>query len=1084
MSAPDAFQEKIVQLKAAFVEGLPARLAEIAAAQNAFVNSLGAAQAASLKTLVGQAHKLAGSAGTFGFPELGIAARELDIHGTELLKSGAPLDSGAIHRIAELVARIVSSSPVAPIPTPSVAPAAAERGEGAAAVQSRPEIGRSFERALLHRRGLTYAPLLLTALGVLLAGVYANHLNEKRFGADQRLVVSDKLAIIRSNLEGHISGNINLVKGLVAAISTEPNLSQERYAALAELLLAGKSQLRNIAAAPGLVIRYMYPLEGNERAVGLDLGGHPGQREAALRARDTGELILAGPVALVQGGEGFVGRIPVFVGPGTGRERTFWGLISAVIDSTSLYQAAGLLDQSLPIEIAIRGKDTLGPKGALFHGRNEVFASDPVLATVTLPHGSWQMAAVPKGGWPRRADNAWTLRLGFLLGGTLVVLSVGLATWLSRKRQESLDALRASSARFRDLTEMSSDWFWEAGPDGRFTFFSEGFTRATGHAPNRLLGKTREDFVVRFSGDEEMWERHRRTLAARQPFRTLRYRYRRADGALGWTAVAGKPIFAADGSFRGYRGGSREITKEMAAERALIEAREKAADAERRLRAAIEALDSAFVIYDADDRLVLCNTKYKEFYSAAADLLVAGAKFEDIVRAAAKRGQIVAAVGRIDEWVAERMRMHRSGGVIEEKMSDGRWIRITAHKTPDGSTVGLRTDITAIKEAQESADKANQAKSEFLSSMSHELRTPLNAILGFGQLLQYNPKEPLTDAQANSVRIILKGGEHLLNLINEVLDLAKIEAGRTTLSIENVSIGTLFGEVRPLIEPMAEKAKIALEMILPERDVLIWADYTRTKQVLLNLLSNAVKYNFEGGRVTVRAVSSPGDKLRLSVADTGPGIPAEKQSELFQPFNRLGAETTEIEGTGIGLALSKKLVEMMGGAIGCESEIGVGSTFWVDLPLAGRPARTVREKEPVAVKKNMGGRLPAVTGTILYIEDNPDNLGLMEAIFSDVEGATLLSAHNAELGLSLAVDRKPDAIVMDINLPGMNGFEALKHLMNNKATRAIPVIALSANATARDIEKGEKAGFYRYLTKPVDLEQLMRCLWEVMGKGP
>ncbi|MEK7244710.1 MAG: ATP-binding protein, partial [Pseudomonadota bacterium] len=305
--------------------------------------------------------------------------------------------------------------------------------------------------------------------------------------------------------------------------------------------------------------------------------------------------------------------------------------------------------------------------------------------------------------------------------------------------------------------------------------------------------------------------------------------------------------------------------------------------------------------------------------------------------------------------------------------------------------MGLRTDVTAIKQAQETADKANQAKSEFLSSMSHELRTPLNAILGFAQLLQYNPKEPLTETQADSVGIILKGGEHLLKLIDEVLDLAKIEAGRTTLSIEDVSTAALFEEVRSLIEPMAEKAKVALEMIPPEPDVAIRADYTRTKQVLLNLLSNAVKYNFEGGRVMVRAVPSAGGVLRLGVADTGPGIPAEKQSELFQTFNRLGAEATEVEGTGIGLALSKKLVELMGGAIGFESELGVGSTFWVDMPLAEQPAIAAITALIEGTEMKKSGELPAVRGTILYVEDNPDNLMLMEAVFSEAEGVTLLS---------------------------------------------------------------------------------------------
>ena len=1081
MVSPEALKEGLAKLRAGFAAALPARLAEVAAAQAALAGSDGSGQVAALKALVGHAHKLAGSAATFGFPEVGNASRALDVYGVGLLKNGAPLDPDALHRLGDLAARIISSAPGAPTPVPAAASAAAGPAESAAA-PTPPEKSRSLERAFLRRQGLIYVPVILTALGVFLAGVYADRLNEKNFAADRHLDVAGEMARIRSRLEGQIYSNINLAKGLAAAISAEPNLSQEKFAAMAKHLLAGDSQLRNIGAAPGLVIRYMYPLEGNEPAVGLDLGAHPAQRETALRARDTGEMILAGPVALVQGGEGFVGRIPVFAGSGSGREGTFWGLISAVIDAASLYEAAGLRDARLPIEIAIWGKDSLGEEGALFYGRSEILASDPVLATVSLPRGSWHMAAVPKGGWPKRADNAWTLRLGFLLGGMLIVFPVGLATWLFRKRQESLDALGASETRLRDIVETSSDWFWETGPDDRFSFFSEGFVRATGHSPDRLIGKTRRDFAVNVPGDAEKWERHARTLAERLPFSKLRYRYRRADGTLGWVSISGNPVFAADGSFRGYRGTAREITKEMAAEKELIVAGEAAATAERWLRAAIEGLDSAFVIYDADDRLVLCNAKYKELYSAVAERIVPGAKFEDIVRAAARRGQIAAAAGRIEEWVAERMRAHQAGGVIEEMMADGRWIKITIHKTPDGSTVGLRTDITAIKQAQEAAEKASQAKSEFLSGMSHELRTPLNAILGFAQILQRNPKEPLTNAQESCVGIILKGGEHLLQLINEILDLAKIEAGRATLAIESVSVTSLFDEARTLIGPLAAKANITLEMIPPSPDISIRVDHTRAKQVLLNLLSNAVKYNFEGGRVAVRAAPSSSGRLRLSVADTGPGIPVEKRAELFQPFSRLGAEATEIEGTGIGLVLSKKLVEIMGGAIGFESEAGVGSTFWVDLPLAGgAPAARARKNISIAPETKEDPP-PAIRGTVLYIEDNPDNLKLVELVCAQVEGLTLLSADNAMLGLALAAERKPDVVLMDINMPGMNGYEALERLQGNAATRAIPVIALSASATARDIEKGEKAGFYRYLTKPVDLDQLLGCIQEAIGK--
>ena len=399
--------------------------------------------------------------------------------------------------------------------------------------------------------------------------------------------------------------------------------------------------------------------------------------------------------------------------------------------------------------------------------------------------------------------------------------------------------------------------------------------------------------------------------------------------------------------------------------------------------------------------------------------------------------------------------------------------------------LGIIQDITprkmaedGMRTAMEEADKANRAKSEFLSSMSHELRTPLNAILGFGQLLQYNPKEPLTEMQQSCVAHILMGGEHLLKLINEVLDLAKIESGRVPLSIEDVPLASLFKEVRPLIEPLAAKVNIALEMPVPAADMMVRADYTRTKQALINLMSNAIKYNFEGGRVVVRAERVPGGLIHINVTDTGAGIPADKQAELFKPFSRLGAEVTEIEGTGIGLALTKKLVEMMDGRVGVASEIGVGSTFWFELPAVGGKAVAAIPAGDIVAGR--AAALPDVRGTLLYVEDNPANLKLMEMIVARIPNLTMLSAHNAELGLAIAADRKPDVVIMDINLPGMDGYAALKHLKAGAETQGIPVLALSANATRHDIEKGEKAGFFRYLTKPVDVEKLLKAVNEAM----
>ena len=386
----------------------------------------------------------------------------------------------------------------------------------------------------------------------------------------------------------------------------------------------------------------------------------------------------------------------------------------------------------------------------------------------------------------------------------------------------------------------------------------------------------------------------------------------------------------------------------------------------------------------------------------------------------------------------------------------------------------LQRNNIELERATAAAEKANRAKSDFLSSMSHELRTPLNAILGFAQLVESGSPPPTT-TQRRNIEQILKAGWYLLELINEILDLALIESGRLALSTEPVSLAEVLIECRAMIEPQAQARDI--DMTFPQFDIpyFVKADRTRVKQILINLLFNAVKYNRASGSLHVDCAESGPGLIRISVRDTGLGLSAEQLGQLFQPFNRLGKETSTVEGTGIGLVVTKRLVELMGGTIGAESVVDVGSVFWIELERTAAPllmGLAGAHVAPTAAALSGSGQ----TQTLLYVEDNPANLELVEQLILRRKDLRLLSAADGNLGVEFARSHQPTVILMDINLPGISGIDAMKLLRSDPTTAHIPILALSANAAPGDIERGLEAGFFDYITKPIKVSQFMDAL--------
>jgi len=510
-----------------------------------------------------------------------------------------------------------------------------------------------------------------------------------------------------------------------------------------------------------------------------------------------------------------------------------------------------------------------------------------------------------------------------------------------------------------------------------------------------------------------------------------------------------------------------DITDRLAAERAVRESEEK-------FRTIAEASGaSIFIVTKDGEKFLYSNNAAAEMFTCSVKELMAeppGKMFADRDVSI----ELGKTVGRQQAIKHFECMMLRQNGNLFWAMISAENIRFEGEQT----ILFVVTDITHLKEveselrsAKDEADRANHVKTDFLSSMSHELRTPMNSILGFAQLMTEDPTAEYSAEQKESLRYIMRAGKHLLNLINDVLDFANIEAAEIEIGDEPVSVAELCIDSLQAISSAAEERQINTEMRVVD-DLIVAGDPTRLKQVLLNLLSNAVKYNQTGGRIVLSAYPCPDDNIRISVADTGKGISEDKMEGLFQAFNRLGAENTEVEGTGIGLSICKRLVEVMGGRMGYESIEDEGSTFWIEIKSEKSVTTSSASQNNSGLAFGTDDSLLRLKGRVLYVEDNPANLLLMQRIIDRVEGVSLRSATDAEQGLKIAEDEQPDLVIMDISLPGMDGFEALERLKANNKTVHLPVIALSANALPAQVARGNNAGFAAYLTKPIDVVEV------------
>ncbi|OIQ32741.1 MAG: histidine kinase [Alphaproteobacteria bacterium MedPE-SWcel] len=816
-----------------------------------------------------------------------------------------------------------------------------------------PKLVRAYEYVMGNR---TYLPAWIAVLVVSVAVYFAESQNRIIHDQSIRADVYHEAGLIQSRLEGYLNADIQLVKGLVAVLASRPDMTQEEFSEIAAHAIGDKPEILNIAVAPELVVRLVHPFEANKAVLGLDYNTIESQRDAALRVRDSGEMVLAGPVQLIQGGTGFIGRFPIYVG--TGPSRRFWGIVSAVIDAQALYEEAGVTGPNMSLELALTGRDGTGPQGELFFGDPDIADQNPVLMDIVLPTGSWQLAAIPRGGWPDHPGNLWALRLFLGAVAILQLVPTFLACRLSatrrgaieilRKREQELERKQVELEQLSAVAQNASDSIVLTDRKAQIIWANDAFSSMTGYALAEALGKTPGE---------------------------------------------------------------------------LLNGAETNPDTVREI----------------------------------AEHLQQGKRYRTEIMNYTKSGEII--------WVDTHL------VPVHDDAGDVRMV------------IGIERDVTQAKrhavelaEAKRDAELADRAKSEFLANMSHEIRTPMNGIIGMADLLA---DMILPDEEQQYVENIRTSSKALLKIINDILDLSRLESGKLSLSEVDFNLEACIASAVDVLRPVAQDKGVALNIsYAPNLPQDVRADDGRLRQVLVNLIGNAVKFTSEG-RVDVRVASAADDPFNIviDVEDTGIGLSERQRKSIFERFEQADAATTRsFGGTGLGLTISRHLAEQMGGGIKVHSQLGKGSCFSLNVQCSAPlgTEETPETEQSVDLERLRGCR-------VLLAEDNRTNRLLIRKYLAGLS-IDLIEADNGLLAVELCAARAPDVVLMDMAMPEMDGIAATRAI-RSLAIRQPPILALTANAFESDRDACLAAGMNGFLSKPVNKSQLLNYMASMVNEG-